>query len=152
MADPARARRLAKRISTIVASAIEFEIKDPRLTGVTITDTKVTADLHDATLYYTVIGKSLRRSPTTRAWPLHWQAPQVCCARGWGRALVFASPRRWPSCATPCPTAAHGWRSCWPALAPQMRIWREFDGVPSTQVTKTRIVRTGGGGTARWLG
>ena len=38
MADPARARRLAKRISTIVASAIEYEIKDPRLAGVTITD------------------------------------------------------------------------------------------------------------------
>lgn len=29
MPDPARARRLAKRINTIVASAIEFEIKDP---------------------------------------------------------------------------------------------------------------------------
>ena len=27
------ARRLAKRISTIVASAIEYEIKDPRLAG-----------------------------------------------------------------------------------------------------------------------
>ncbi len=38
MPDPARARRLAKRIATIVASAIEFEIKDPRLAGVTITD------------------------------------------------------------------------------------------------------------------
>ncbi len=63
MADPARARRLAKRISTIVASAIEYEIKDPRLTGVTITDAKVTADLHDATLYYTVIGKSLSEEP-----------------------------------------------------------------------------------------
>ena len=35
MADPARAKRLAKRISTIVASAIEYEIKDPRLAGVT---------------------------------------------------------------------------------------------------------------------
>jgi hypothetical protein len=40
MADPARAKRLAKRISTIVASAIEYEIKDPRLAGVTITDAK----------------------------------------------------------------------------------------------------------------
>ena len=30
--------RLAKRISTIVASAIEFEIKDPGLDGVTIID------------------------------------------------------------------------------------------------------------------
>jgi ribosome-binding factor A len=63
MADPARAKRLAKRISTIVASAIEYEIKDPRLAGVTITDAKVTADLHDATLYYTVMGSSLQDEP-----------------------------------------------------------------------------------------
>ena len=63
MADPARAKRLAKRISTIVASAIEYEIKDPRLVGVTITDAKVTGDLHDATLYYTVIGRALTDEP-----------------------------------------------------------------------------------------
>ena len=63
MADPARARRLAKRISTIVASAIEYEIKDPRLAGVTITDAKVTNDLHDATLFYTVMGSSLAEEP-----------------------------------------------------------------------------------------
>ena len=54
---------MAKRISTIVASAIEYEIKDPRLAGVTITDAKVTADLHDATLYYTVMGASLDEEP-----------------------------------------------------------------------------------------
>jgi ribosome-binding factor A len=63
MPDSARARRLAKRISTIVASAIEYEIKDPRLAGVTITDAKVTADLHDATLYYTVMGRTLEDAP-----------------------------------------------------------------------------------------
>ncbi|WP_006241999.1 30S ribosome-binding factor RbfA [Mycolicibacterium tusciae] len=63
MPDPARARRLAKRIATIVASAIEFEIKDPRLTGLTITDAKVTGDLHDATLFYTVFGRSLDEEP-----------------------------------------------------------------------------------------
>jgi ribosome-binding factor A len=63
MPDPARARRLAKRISTIVASAIEYEIKDPRLAGVTITDAKMTGDLHDATLYYTVIGPTLADEP-----------------------------------------------------------------------------------------
>lgn len=63
MADPARAKRLAKRISTIVASAIEYEIKDPRLAGVTITDAKVSGDLHDATLYYTVLGRSLDEEP-----------------------------------------------------------------------------------------
>ncbi|UXA08751.1 30S ribosome-binding factor RbfA [Mycobacterium sp. SMC-2] len=63
MPDPARARRLAKRINTIVASAIEFEIKDPGLDGVTIVDTKVTADLHDATVFYTVLGRTLDDEP-----------------------------------------------------------------------------------------
>ena len=63
MADPARARRLAKRITTIVASAIEFEIKDPGLDGVTIVDAKVTADLHDATVFYTVMGRNLDDEP-----------------------------------------------------------------------------------------
>ena len=63
MADPARARRLAKRIGTIVASAIEFEITDPGLDGVTVVDTKVTADLHDATVFYTVMGSSLDEEP-----------------------------------------------------------------------------------------
>ncbi|BCO36887.1 30S ribosome-binding factor RbfA [Mycobacterium heckeshornense] len=63
MADPARARRLAKRIVAIVASAIEHEIKDPRLAGVTIVDAKVTGDLHDATVYYTVMGRTLDEQP-----------------------------------------------------------------------------------------
>jgi ribosome-binding factor A len=63
MADPARARRLAKRINEIVATAIEYEIKDPGLTGITIVDAKVTGDLHDATLYYTVLGATLDDEP-----------------------------------------------------------------------------------------
>ena len=63
MADSARVRRLAKRINAVVASAIEFEIKDPGLDGVTIVDTKVTADLHDATVYYTVMGPTLDDEP-----------------------------------------------------------------------------------------
>jgi ribosome-binding factor A len=63
MADPARARRLAKRVSEIVASAIEYEIKDPGLVGVTIVDVKLSGDLHDATLYYTVMGSTLNDEP-----------------------------------------------------------------------------------------
>src|SRR6201992_4304214 len=63
MADPARARRLSKRISEIVATAIEYEIKDPVLAGVTIVDAKVSGDLHDATLYYTVMGSTLDAEP-----------------------------------------------------------------------------------------
>ena len=63
MADPARAKRLSKRIATIVASAIEYEIKDPPLAFVTVTDTKVTGDLHDATVFYTVRGNTLDDEP-----------------------------------------------------------------------------------------
>jgi ribosome-binding factor A len=63
MVDVGRARRLSKRIATVVASAIEFEIKDPPLAFVTITDTKVTGDLHDATVYYTVRGDTLDDEP-----------------------------------------------------------------------------------------
>src|ERR1700761_3675805 len=63
MVDQARARRLEKRIAAIVALAIEREIKDPGLAGITIVDTKVTADLHDATVYYTVMGPTLDEEP-----------------------------------------------------------------------------------------
>ena len=63
MVDAPRARRLSKRIGTIVASAIEFEIKDPPLAFVTVTDTKVTGDLHDATVFYTVRGNTLDDEP-----------------------------------------------------------------------------------------
>ncbi|OHR21873.1 ribosome-binding factor A [Corynebacterium sp. HMSC061H03] len=63
MADPARARRLSKRIQEIVASAIEREIKDRRLEFVTVTDCRVTGDLHDATVFYTVRGRTLDEEP-----------------------------------------------------------------------------------------
>jgi len=61
--DAPRARKLAKRIAQIVASALEHEVKDPRLARVTITDAKVTGDLHDATVYYTVLGDKLDVAP-----------------------------------------------------------------------------------------
>src|SRR6476620_3469181 len=56
MADSGRARRLAGRIKQIVATLIETQIKDPRLGMVTITDVRMTGDLHDATIFYTVLG------------------------------------------------------------------------------------------------
>lgn len=63
MVDQARARRLAKRIASIVATAIEYEVKDPRLRFVTITDAKVTGDLREATVYYTVMGETVDAEP-----------------------------------------------------------------------------------------
>ncbi len=65
--DPARARRLGERITQIVAEMLERRIKDPRLGFVTVTDTKVTGDLRDATVFYTVYGSAQERAATAAA-------------------------------------------------------------------------------------
>lgn len=52
----ARARKLADRIRVIVAEMLERRVKDPRLGFVTITDARITNDLRDATVFYTVLG------------------------------------------------------------------------------------------------
>ncbi|MCA0329135.1 MAG: 30S ribosome-binding factor RbfA [Actinobacteria bacterium] len=67
MADPARARKLADRIKVIVAETLEQRIKDPRVGFVTITDARVTGDLHDATVYYTVYGSDEDKLGTAAA-------------------------------------------------------------------------------------
>ncbi|WP_299958035.1 30S ribosome-binding factor RbfA [uncultured Modestobacter sp.] len=67
MADPARARRLAVRIRQIVSATIETQIKDPRLGMVTITDSRVTSDLREATVFYTVYGDPLQVEESARA-------------------------------------------------------------------------------------
>ncbi|GAA0399606.1 ribosome-binding factor A [Acrocarpospora corrugata] len=65
--DAARARKLADRIQQIVAEMLERRIKDPRLGFVTITDTRVTNDLSDATVFYTVFGSDAERKDTAAA-------------------------------------------------------------------------------------
>lgn len=67
MVDVARARRLAVRIREIVAAALEWEIKDPRLGLVTITDARVTPDLREATVFYTVFGDAAARTESAAA-------------------------------------------------------------------------------------
>ena len=64
MADAARARKVADRIHQSVARLLQGRIKDPRLGFVTITDVRVTGDLQQATIFYTVYGsdKDLRSS------------------------------------------------------------------------------------------
>ncbi|HEX8306685.1 MAG TPA: 30S ribosome-binding factor RbfA [Jatrophihabitans sp.] len=67
MADSPRSRRMAGRIRQIVASYIESQIKDPRLGMVTVTDVKITGDLHDASVYYTVLGDDSERADSAAA-------------------------------------------------------------------------------------
>jgi ribosome-binding factor A len=67
MADPARARKLAVRIRQIVSAAIETQIKDPRLGMVTVTDARVTNDLREATVFYTVFGDPTEVADSAKA-------------------------------------------------------------------------------------
>lgn len=67
MVDAGRARRLAGRIKQIVATGIEMHVKDPRLGMVTITDVRVSGDLHDATIFYTVFGSDEERAASAVA-------------------------------------------------------------------------------------
>ncbi len=62
-----RARRLADRIQVIVAEMLERRIKDPRLGFVTVTDVRVTGDLREATVFYTVLGDQAEQEATAQA-------------------------------------------------------------------------------------
>jgi ribosome-binding factor A len=65
--DRARARRLGEAIAQIVAEMLERRIKDPRLGFVTVTEARVTGDLREATVFYTVYGSAEERADTAAA-------------------------------------------------------------------------------------
>ena len=67
MVDSPRALKLAGTIKRIVAGALETEIKDPRLGFVTVTDVRVTGDLQQASVFYTVLGGEEERAATAAA-------------------------------------------------------------------------------------
>ncbi|MEU7976490.1 30S ribosome-binding factor RbfA [Micromonospora sp. NPDC050795] len=67
MSDPAKVRRHAERVRELVASVVRSQIKDPRLGMITITDARITADLRDATVFYTVLGDSVAQADTAAA-------------------------------------------------------------------------------------
>lgn len=57
-----RAKQLADRIQAIVAAMLERRIKDPRLGFVTITEARLTGDLREASVFYTVFGSDEDRA------------------------------------------------------------------------------------------
>lgn len=67
MTDPAKVRKHAERVRELVASVVRTQIKDPRLGMITITDSRITADLRDATVYYTVLGDAAAQAGTAAA-------------------------------------------------------------------------------------
>ena len=79
MSDKPRALKLAGTIKKIVAGALETDIKDPRLGFVTVTDVRVTGDLQQASVFYTVLGGEEERAGTAAA---------LASAKGRLRSLV----------------------------------------------------------------
>lgn len=63
----ARVQRLAERIQKIVAEILERRIKDPRLGFITVTDVRLTNDMREATIFYTVLGEDSDREATAAA-------------------------------------------------------------------------------------
>ncbi|GHJ49754.1 ribosome-binding factor A [Catellatospora sp. TT07R-123] len=67
MGDPAKVRKHAERVRELVASAVRTQIKDPRLGMITITDARITNDLREATVFYTVLGDAESQAGTAAA-------------------------------------------------------------------------------------
>ncbi len=62
-----RALKVADRIKEVIAQTLELRVKDPRLGFVTITDVRVTGDLQQASIFYTVLGDADAQSATAAA-------------------------------------------------------------------------------------
>lgn len=58
---------MSVRVREIVADVIERQVKDPRLGMVTVTDARLTPDLREATVFYTVWGDDAVRADTAVA-------------------------------------------------------------------------------------
>ncbi|TDP95561.1 ribosome-binding factor A [Leucobacter luti] len=66
MSNP-RAGKVAERIQQIIARRLEKGLRDPRLGFVTITDVRVTGDLQQASVFYTVFGDEQEQTDTAAA-------------------------------------------------------------------------------------
>ena len=62
-----RALKVADRIKEVIAITLETKVKDPRLGFITITDVRVTGDLQQASVFYTVLGDGDAQSATAAA-------------------------------------------------------------------------------------
>ncbi len=54
--DYQRSERVGELLTEVIADVLREDIRDPRVTAVTITAAKVTKDLRQARIYFTVLG------------------------------------------------------------------------------------------------
>lgn len=62
-----RAQRIAEAIREVVASAILFDLNDPRVQGVTVLRAEVSADLRQTTVFVSLMGTEAERKLAFRA-------------------------------------------------------------------------------------
>ena len=70
-----RTERIAETLREEIAQIVGYELEDPRLTMVTVTDVRVADDLRDASVYVTVQGDEHEHELALRA--LQHAAPHV---------------------------------------------------------------------------
>jgi len=63
MTESQRVRRVAEEVREVLAQEIP-RLKDPRLGFVTVTDVRMTPDLHKAWVFYTVLGDDKAKAGT----------------------------------------------------------------------------------------
>ena len=70
-----RTERVADTLREEIAQIVGYELEDPRLTMVTVTDVRISADMRDARVYVTVAGDEKEHKDALRA--LRHAAPYV---------------------------------------------------------------------------
>ncbi|MCW5576931.1 MAG: 30S ribosome-binding factor RbfA [Burkholderiales bacterium] len=65
--DFSRGRRIADQIQRELSDIIRLEIKDPRVSLVTVTDVEVSQDNAHAKVFFTVLGESAQQEAAGRA-------------------------------------------------------------------------------------
>ena len=88
MADPARARKIADRIRDLLAENLAAVVKDQDLGMVTITDTRVTPDLQQATVFWTVLGDEAQREKSAELLQRHRGKLRTLIGKGLGIRLT----------------------------------------------------------------
>ena len=146
MVDQARARKLADRIAQIVAEMLEWRIKDPRLGFVTVTEARLTGDLREATVFYTVYGSAEERAAS---------AAGLASATGVIRSEVGRQTglKHTPSitfvAGHPAGRGAGRWRTWWPRRARRTPGWPPCARARCPPVTRTRTGNRRGRGRGR---
>jgi ribosome-binding factor A len=54
--DYQRSERVGELLTEVISEVLREDIRDPRVTGVTITAARVTKDLRQARIYFTILG------------------------------------------------------------------------------------------------